>query len=243
MAVFPTLDAIPLDDAGLLAAYAFDDERMLRVNFVSSVDGAVTVGGKSAGLGGPADKRIFDLLRVHCDAVMVGAGTLRIEGYGGLAVDEAHQELRRKDNRPAQPVLVVVSGRLDLDPHHPMFREAPVRPWVLTHDGAPAWQREALAEVAEVVICGRDEIDFQAARDALADAGYPHILCEGGPHLLGALTAADAVDEMCLTVSPRLAGPGAGRITAGPASTLRDLDVTTVLTATDGYLFLRYRRA
>ncbi|HKE66314.1 MAG TPA: pyrimidine reductase family protein [Micromonosporaceae bacterium] len=240
-AVWPSPGIQPLDDDALLRAYPVGDEPLMRANFVASVDGAVTADGKSGGLGGPADKRIFDLLRVQCDAVMVGAGTLRIEGYGAMTVDDRHRELRRRSGRAPQPALVVVSGRLDLDPAHAMFREAPVRPFVLTHDGAPAGRRKALSEVAEVVVCGREAIDFRAARAVLVDAGYPHVLCEGGPHVLGALTAADAVDELCLTVSPRLLGPGAGRITAGPVSAVRDLEVASVLAASDGFLFLRYR--
>jgi riboflavin biosynthesis pyrimidine reductase len=72
----------------------------------------------------------------------------------------------------------------------------------------------------------------------------PQILCEGGPHLLGALTEADLVDEMCLSIAPLLTGPGAGRITAGAFETVtRRLTLTSVLSADDGYLFLRYLRA
>jgi riboflavin biosynthesis pyrimidine reductase len=87
-------------------------------------------------------------------------------------------------------------------------------------------------------------VDLSAALSALASRGLPQILCEGGPQLLGGLTADDLVDEMCLTMSPLLAGPGAGRITAGPPSpAVRHLALRHVLAGDDGTLFLRYRRA
>jgi riboflavin biosynthesis pyrimidine reductase len=88
---------------------------------------------------------------------------------------------------------------------------------------------------------GEREVDLAAGLAQLRAGGMAHVLCEGGPHLFGALTAADLVDEVCLTVSPMLAGPGAGRITAGPASDLRGLALATAL-VDDGTLLLRYER-
>ncbi|MGH3547489.1 MAG: pyrimidine reductase family protein [Pseudonocardiaceae bacterium] len=214
---------------------------MVRVNFVTSIDGAATIKGYSAGLGGPSDKRVFDLLRVFCDGLMVGAGTLRHEGYGPLLLPDDHRDRRKRNGLADNPTLVVVSGRLDLDPSHPILADAPVRPIVLTHGGSPERQRILLSTVTEVIVCGESRIDFRSAVDTLVRRGLRHILCEGGPHVLGVLTAADVVDEMCLTVSPRLAGAGSGRITAGELSPPRDLTLVHVLAAGDE-LFLRYAR-
>jgi riboflavin biosynthesis pyrimidine reductase len=122
-----------------------------------------------------------------------------------------------------------------------MLAGAPVRPIVVTHRQSPASQRAALSGVADVLICGDTVVNLREAVAALADRGYPQMLCEGGPHLLGALTAADLVDEMCLTISPKLAGPGAGRITAGPETPVCDLTLVHVLMAGDE-LMLRYSR-
>jgi riboflavin biosynthesis pyrimidine reductase len=240
--LWPDPGAPALDDAGILTAYAMPDRPAVRVNFVESADGAATVDGKSGGLGGAADHRIFGLLRVACDAVMVGAGTLRDEGYGPMVLDAAHQALRRDARRMPQPTLVIVSNSLNVDPAHPMFADAPVRPWVLTHAGAPADRRAKLATVASVLVDGESAVDCVAALGELAAAGLRHVLCEGGPHLFGALAAANAVDEMCLTIAPSLAGAGAGRIIAGPPAALTELDLAHVLKADDGELFLRYRR-
>jgi riboflavin biosynthesis pyrimidine reductase len=240
--LWPEPDSSPLDDAALVAAYTTPDRPFLRTNFIASADGAATVDDRSGALGGPADKRVFGLLRVPCDAVMVGAGTLRAERYGPMVVDEHHQELRRSVGKAPQPVLVAVSGALDLDPEHAIFTDAPVRPWVLTHEGSPADRREALASVAEVLVCGASVVDLREGLSRLAGAGVQHVLSEGGPHLLGAQVAADLLDELCLTVAPRLAGAGAGRIIAGPLAALQDLELGHVLKSDAGELFLRYRR-
>lgn len=239
--LWPRPDPSPLDDTALLSAYAVPAGPFLRTNFVSSADGAATVDGRSGRLGGAADKRVFDLLRVCCDAVLVAAGTLRSEGYGAMVLDDYHQELRRSLGREPQPVLVTVSGKLDLDPAHPMFAEAPVRPWVLTHEDAPRDRRTALSEVAEIVVCGSSSVDLSGGLKKLAEAGIEQVLSEGGPSLLGAQLAAGVLDELCLTVAPKLAGAGASRIVTGPQADVHDAELAHVLHSDDGELFLRYR--
>jgi riboflavin biosynthesis pyrimidine reductase len=137
--------------------------------------------------------------------------------------------------------MVVVSRSLDLDPAQEIFSDAPTRPIVLTHAASPAGRRRAAAEVAEVIVTGDHEVDLAAALAELHARGATQVLSEGGPHLLGALTAADLVDELCLTVSPLLAGGTAGRIATGPAGPPRALSLRHVL-AGDDMLFLRYAR-
>jgi riboflavin biosynthesis pyrimidine reductase len=230
----------------LIAAYAVPDRsvRRLRANFVTSIDGAVTLDGLSAGLSSKDDQNLLGLLRQLADVVLVGAGTLRAEQYNGLRLGKVRREWRASQGLPENPVLAVVSARLDLSPGSSVFTEAPVRPIVITCESAPGDQRKALAEVADVLVCGEDVVDLTKAVEALAERGLPQILCEGGPHLLGTLTSADLVDEMCLTVSPLLAGPGARRITDGIASTqVHQLKPLHVLNGDDGYLFLRYGRS
>jgi riboflavin biosynthesis pyrimidine reductase len=235
-------DAEPLDEAALTALYATEpDGPLLRANFVTSIDGAVELDGYSAGLSGPADKKIFGLLRMVCDALLVGAGTLRHEGYREVVLDQARRDWRRAHGLAEHPTLVVVSGRLALDPDNRALASAPVRPIVVTH--ASATGREAFAPVADVVAVGSGTVDLRAALAELHERGLRHVLCEGGPHLLGSLTAADLVDEMCLTITPLLTGPGAGRITAGPACPdgPRRYTLRHVLAAGD-MLLLRYGR-
>jgi len=211
-------DPAPLDDAALLAAYAPDRTRPnVRVNFVTSLDGAVEVAGYSRGLSSEADQKVFSMLRTLADAVMVGAGTLRHERYGPVRLDDAPRAWRREQGLAEQPTLVIVSASLDLDAGHRVFTEAPVRPVVLTHAGAPPDRRAAIEPVADVVGCGESVVDLAAGLADLRRRGLGQVLSEGGPHLFGALLAADLVDELCLTVSPLLVGAGPDRIVGAGA--------------------------
>lgn len=228
-----------VDDDTIAGLYGRPADPTLRVNFVTSIDGAVELDGHSAGLSGGPDKRVFGILRMLCDALVVGAGTLRHEGYRALRLDERRQAWRMAAGLPAYPTLVVVSGALDLDPRQAAFADAPVRPVILTHRRAP--HRPDLAEVADLVAVGEDSIDLRAAVALLRGRGHHQLLCEGGPMLFGGLNAADLVDEVCLTVSPLLTGAGSGRITAGPTSPPRTMALRHVLAA-DDVLLLRYTR-
>jgi riboflavin biosynthesis pyrimidine reductase len=224
-----------LTDDDLLAAYAPVQEEHLRVNFVSSADGAVTLSGKSGGLSGPADKRLFQLLRDMADVVLVAAGTIRNEGYGFPEFSAARRERRRKAGRAELPTFAIVSRSLDLDLSSSLFTDAPVRTIVLTDGTAPPDRRTALAEHAEVVVT--DGLPGHVR--ALRERGHGAILCEGGPSLFAGLTAAGLLDELCLTISPLLAGPGPGRIVAGPEHAPVPLTLTTLLEE-DGALFHRF---
>lgn len=190
---------------------------MLRVNFVTSIDGAVAVDGRSAGLSGDADKAVFRMLRSVCDAVLVGAGTYRAENYTPLILR-------------GSPRLVVVSRGMRLT-----FPPAPARPIVLTTTQADPGGLQA---VADIVRC----TDLADGLAKLREMGLVNILCEGGPYLFGELSNADLVDELCLTVSPLLAGPGAGRITAGEIHPVRRMRLSRMDIADDGTLLLRYER-
>ncbi|WP_406107889.1 pyrimidine reductase family protein [Micromonospora globbae] len=238
--IWPAPPARPLDDDALTTLYARAGRPRLRMNFVTSLDGAVSVDGYSAGLSGEPDKRVFGLLRMLCDALVVAAGTLRHEGYRALRLDERRRAWRREHGLPEYPTLVVVSGSLDLDPAQAAFADAPVRPLVLTRTEAP--HRPDLEKVADVVRLGTDRVDLAAGLAELRRRGLGQLLCEGGPQLFGALTAADLVDELCLTVAPLLAGAGPGRIVAGEPSPPRRLPLRHVLAADDGTLLLRYAR-
>jgi riboflavin biosynthesis pyrimidine reductase len=177
-----------------------------------------------------------------CDGLVVAAGTLRHEGYGAIRLDETRRAWRRGHGLTDYPPLVIVSRALTLDPALPALSEAPVRPYVITCAGAPADVRAALAEVAEVLVYGETEVDLVAARSDLYSRGIAHLLCEGGPHLLGGLTAVDLVDELCLTLSPVLVGAGPGRISAGaPSPKARRLGLRHILGEAD-MLLLRYAR-
>lgn len=227
-----------LDDDELARLYPRADAPWLRVNFVSSLDGAVTVDGLSTGLSGADDKRVFRLLRRLCDGLLVGAGTLRDERYRPLTLDAARRAWRGEHGLPAYPRLVVVSATLRLDPAAPALADAPVRPLILTGPAADPAARRALAPVADVT----DVPDLATGLRLLHEQGLTQLLCEGGPRLLGSLGAEDLVDELCLTLSPLLAGAGSGRITAGPPHPPRPMTTAHVLTTDEGFHLTRHVR-
>ncbi|CAD5994039.1 pyrimidine reductase family protein [Agreia sp. COWG] len=233
-----------LDDDALVAAYSVADRRVptVRMNFVTSLDGSATVDGVSGGLGGPADKAVFDTVRRLADVVLVGAGTVRSEGYGAMRLSDADAAWRQAHGLAAQPAFALVSGRLDLDPASDVFVKAPVRPLVLTSDAAPGSRRAALEAVATVISCGTDSVDARQLVCALVDRGLTQILCEGGPSLFGTLIDADLVDELCLTVSPLLEGGAGIRISHGATSAARRMRLVHVLES-NGLLLTRYARA
>jgi riboflavin biosynthesis pyrimidine reductase len=235
--LWPDPDGKPLSDDDIIHVYSHEPAPWLRVNFAESLDGAVTLDGYSAGLSGPEDKRLFAILRMLCDALVVGAGTVRNEGYGAVRPPSQRREWRLAHGFAEYPALVVVSRSLDLDPDQPAFADAPVRPIVLTPTNVTDHR---MAVVADVVPYENDDLADGIAK--LRERGFNRILSEGGPNILGALTAADLVDELCLTLSPLLAGPGAGRITAGPrAPQPRRLELRHVMSG-DGQLMLRYSK-
>ena len=206
----------------------------LRVNFVSSVDGAATHDGRSGGLSGAADKRHFELLRRVCDVVMVGAGTVRDEGYGPMRVSAASERWRVEHGMPPHPVFAIVSARLDLDEGSRIFREAPVRPVVVSTAGASG---DRFLGVADVI-----EADLPGALEQLRARGLTRILCEGGPALFGSLLAADLVDALCITIAPTLEAGDGPRIAHGDLPEARSLRLGHVLRSGDT-LLLRYVRS
>lgn len=187
-----------LDDDALLDAYAPPRTPWLRLNFVTTVDGSVRGSdGTSNSINNDADHRVFDALRALADVVVVGAGTVRDEGY-----------------RPMAKPLVVVS------------RSGVLPPTLLEGDTdnlflATASSASGLAQARSllgrrVLVLGEDEPDLAALRTALVDLGFGDMLCEGGPRLAGDLLAAGLVDEMCCTIVPRLVGGHYPRILSAP---------------------------
>ena len=230
-----------VDDEQLLSWYAMPERRQgwVRFNFVASVDGAATVQGRSGALGTAADLRVLRLLRRLADVLLVGAGTIRAEGYGGDLVGEVGRAWRVAHGLSPHPPVAVVSGRLDLDPGAALFTEAVTRPIVVTTAQADAERRHAIARVADVVEAGEASVDPATAVRALTERGLVRVLSEGGPTLLGTFQQADALDDLCLSLSPVLVGGTAPRIAVGAGEHLRRLELAHVL-AEAGLLLLRY---
>jgi riboflavin biosynthesis pyrimidine reductase len=188
-----------LSDADLDELYAVPSLPWLRVNMVSTVDGAATgPDGKSGGINNAADKRVFETLRRLCDVVVVGAGTARTEGY-------------RDIGKP----LVLVSRRAQVPEQ---LRDAAPGSVLMATYSAAEQLHDARATLGDeqVLVCGQERVDLGELRRVLVDRGWTSILCEGGPHLLRDLLAEGVADELDLTVVPRLLGGEHPRIVEGP---------------------------
>jgi riboflavin biosynthesis pyrimidine reductase len=229
------------------------DRPWVLCNMIASIDGAATdPAGRSGGLGGPADLRVFSAIRAAADIVLAGAGTVRTERYGPARLSRSQEEARRARGQSPQPRIAVVTRSLALDLELPLFREATEqqRPIVITTTGSldpgrstGATATQELAMVAEVIVAGDDAVDWDTALRALrttARAGV--VLVEGGPSTNAQLLADDVVDELCLTVSPQIVATEAPRIVNGIMAAPRRMTLDRVLIE-DDYLFMRYLRA
>lgn len=218
------------------------DRPWTRMMFISSADGAATVDGRSGGLGTPADHRVFALARRDADVILVGAGTVRAEGYDGELVDAEASDWRTARGLAAHPEVAVVSGGLQLAASEPFFTRAPRRPVVLTSAAAlrdHADRAAALAEVADVIAAGETDVDPTVALALLAARGHRVVHGEGGPSLFGAVAAAGRLDELQLSLSPVLAGGEGPRILTAAETVGLDLRLVHVLHE-DSMLLLRY---
>lgn len=200
-----------VDDQFLLERYSSGQRPFVRFNFVSSIDGSAQVDGLSGGLGSPGDRRIFSLLRRLADVILVGAGTVRAEGYEGQLLSEEDMAWRIERGMPPQPVLALVSHGLHLEPTAPVFAKSPVPVLVFTSVNVSDEQREAFGpNVTLVQVSDKDGgCAPQEIVDYLHSRGLGFIHAEGGPHIFGQFAAAGAVDSACISHSPVLvAGDG-----------------------------------
>ena len=209
------------DTTDLAELYAVPRTPWLRVNMVSTVDGAATgESGKSGSINNAADKQVFDQLRASADVIVVGAGTASAEGY-----------------RPAAKPIVVVSRRAVVPES---LRGGPPGSVLMATCGSAAHLDEARELLGErhVLVLGSHRVDLPLLKQVLADRGWTEVLSEGGPHLLRDLLASGTADELCATVVPRLLAADHPRITQGAPIDV-PLDLHTLIEI-DGTLLMRW---
>lgn len=208
----------------------------LGINMVASLDGKATLNWRTQGLSTEVDRRLFHHLRTQTDAVMVGAGTVREERYGRMTKNDELRDKRVAEGRTPEALAVVVSGRLDLPADLPLLNDPDQA--VLIATGAEHSLADAHAGI-EYVRVGDDLPRLMAE---LRERGVRSVLCEGGPTLNSFLFAAGLVDELFLTMNPKVVG-GAAALTIVAGRELVEpveLDLVSVAEA-DGELFTRWR--
>jgi riboflavin biosynthesis pyrimidine reductase len=213
----------------------------LRVNMIASVDGATALGGLSGGLGGAGDKALFHALRALTDVILVGAGTVRAEGYGPPRLPDEEMAARERRGQEPLPRIAVVTRSLALDWGSPLFARPTSPPIVVAPADAPSDRLGRARTVADVVLAGTGSVDLPGLFAMLGEDGVRTVLCEGGPALNGRLADAGLVDELCLTVAPLLTASDAKRVVDGPALSPPAAMSLASACEEDGYLFLRYR--
>lgn len=226
------------------------DRPYVVLNMVSTADGRVTVGGRSGPIGNEADRELFHELRAQVDAVMAGAGTVRAERYGRIVRDPDRRARREEAGLAPDPLAVIVSGRLALTPDIPLLQDPDSRVVILTAsdmeiDGCGARVDYLRADGATGAA---EELQDRAPRLTLApllrrlreEYGVGTILCEGGPHLNGALLQEELVDELFLSVAPKLAAGTGPAVVEGPAiDPPLEMSLVSAMEA-GGHLFLRF---
>jgi riboflavin-specific deaminase-like protein len=220
-----------------LAELAPGDRPYLGVNMVSSLDGKATIDWRTRGLSTELDRRLFHHLRTQADAVMVGAGTARVERYGRMVKNEELRDKRRAEGLDPDPLAVIVSARLDLPADLPLLNEPEQRVVIAT--GSDATLPDLAAEVDYLRVGGDLPVLMARLRE---DYGVRSVLCEGGPTLNSHLLAAGLMDELFLTLNPKLAA-GAAALTIVAGRTLvapAEFELVS-LAEGDGDLFTRWR--
>jgi riboflavin biosynthesis pyrimidine reductase len=212
-------------------------------NMVGGLDGCAAIGGRVAALSTGPDAALFRLIRALADVVLVGAETVRREGYRSIRLPEQQAAARQAAGRARTPRLAVVTRSLDLDWASDAFAGAPAdsRTLVITCKTADPGRVQLAREVADVVFAGEHRVDPEQALARLSELGLRVVLCEGGPTLLGELVSAGRLDELCLSIAPLMGGDPLPVAVFPPGAPLRHFAVRHVIRDGDT-LFLRYER-
>ena len=214
------------------------DRPYLVLNMVSSLDGKATIDWRTKGLSTEIDRELFHTLRTQADAIMVGAGTVRIARYGRMAKSDELRAAREREGLAPDPLAIVVSARLDLPADLPLLNEPEQRVVIATGSDA-----SLPGELGAQVVYERtgDDLPLLAAH-LRHEHGVRSVVCEGGPTLNSHLFSAGLVDELWLTLNPKLAGGAAALTIVAGRELVEPIDLEPVSVAEGGGdLFTRWR--
>jgi riboflavin-specific deaminase-like protein len=221
-----------------LVAQAQDGRPYVVTNFALTLDGHATISGRSGPIGSDADTAMLIGLRTRVDAVMIGAGTMRAERYGQLIGDPAKRERRERGGLAPDPLMVIVSGSMNLPWDASLFTEGNCEVLVATSSSDEPPHTATPLEVVRYA----DDVDLAALLSHLrVERGVRALLCEGGPRLHGQLIDAGLVDELFVTHAPKLAGGVGPGLVSELAEAERGLELGWLLTEdSTGEMFARY---
>jgi riboflavin-specific deaminase-like protein len=221
-----------------LTELAPKDRPYVALNFATTLDGRAAISGRSGPIGSAADTEMLQRLRTRVDAVMIGAGTLRVERYGRMVPDPQYRAWRERVGLAHDPLAVIVSNRFELPWDAPIFTDGGGRVVVFTASEAEAPTTDTQVNVVR----HPDGVELDRALAYLREErGIRALLCEGGPTLHGRLREGDLADELFLTIAPKLAGGESPRILEGALPEIEELELAWLLER-EGELFARYRR-
>lgn len=228
----------PSDD--LADAYDWPAAQWVRACMVMALDGSISgPDGLSGSISSPTDRAVLSAIRRYADVYLVGAGTVRAESYSAVRAQPEAIERRQARGQAPAPTLAIVSATCRFDWEDVSFTESDIRPILLTVDSSDPADRAAAARHCDVLVVGKERVEPRAALEALAARGLTRVTCEGGDSLLAEMVAAEALDEVDLTLAPMVAAsPRPAR--PGPA-VLTGMGLHQLL-EDDGYLFARYLR-
>ncbi len=234
----PTTLADQIGELDLISA-APEDRPYVVTNFAVTVDGQATLEGRSGPIGSRTDTELLVCLRTRVDAVMIGAGTMRVERYGRPVADPGKRGRRERRGLSQDPLLVIVSGRLDVPWDAPVFADRGARVLVFTSSDAEPPPTEAQVRVVR----HEGDVDFpQALAYLRRERGVRALLCEGGPRVHAQLIYAGLVDELFITLAPKLGGGDGPGLALGLPEGEIPLELVWLLDS-EGELFARYRVA
>jgi len=187
-----------------LGDHAPRERPYLVLNMVSTLDGKATIDWRTKGMSNELDRALFHHLRTQADAVMVGAGTVRTERYGRMIKSDELRDKRRREGLEPDALAVVVSARLDLPADLPLLQDPEQRVVIATGSDA---RLEGVEAQVDYLLVGEDMPLLMAK--LREDYGVRSVLGEGGPTLNSHLFAAGLVDELFLTLSPKVVGGSA----------------------------------
>jgi riboflavin-specific deaminase-like protein len=208
-------------------------------NFVRSLDGRIAIDGSSRSLGSDVDTAMLVGLRGRVDAVMIGAGTMRAERYGRVIPDPAKRESREQLGLAGDPLMVIVSGRLDLPWDAELFTDGSGEVLVVT----TSTEEPPETQTPVSLLRHETKVDLNAVmRHLREELGIRALLCEGGPHLHGDLIEQGLADEIFVTHSPLLIGGEGPSLVGDLPPGERPLEIAWLLhEPSTGELFARYQ--